>query len=332
MFATQATSKARFLTLAVAVILIFGNLVLLAEPAYADPNTDLSVTSAAPTSVDVNRNVIITVRIRNQGPIPSAASTVETTLPPGFNLSSIQTNNGSASETGGVVTWSVANVNVNQQWWMRLRGRFDGTVIGDVQAVSLITSPNLNPGNDSATSDIHVNAVDLAMTTAISDTTPRVGDNVVVTLNTSNNGPDPAVNVRTTGSVNNLTFVSGTTTHGFLSGHNVVIPSLASGDTTTVNLTYLVNDRPGRDINSTKRVTTNTHDISGPSNNGPAGVIGTIENGNLDLDMSVSSPDNKTTSPVTLNVAVRNIGPDLSGSPLVVLDVPSTGPSAGWPT
>ena len=167
MSATQATSEARFLTLAFAVILIFGNLVLLAEPAYADPNTDLSVTSAAPASVDVNRNVTITVRIRNQGPMPSAGSTVETTLPPGFNLSSIQTNNGSASETGGVVTWSVANVNVNQQWWMRLRSRFDGTVIGDVQAVSTITSPNLNQGNDSAISDIHVNTVDLAMTTAI---------------------------------------------------------------------------------------------------------------------------------------------------------------------
>ena len=113
--------RSRILTLATAVALFLTNLVLLADPARADPNTDLSITSTSPAEVDVNRNVTITVRIRNNGPIASAGSTVETSLPPGFNLTSLQTNNGSASESGGIVTWSVATLTVNQQRWMRVR-------------------------------------------------------------------------------------------------------------------------------------------------------------------------------------------------------------------
>src|SRR5262249_54131488 len=140
--------------------------------------------------------------------------TVTDLLPSGLTLVSFNPAQGSYAPGTGV--WMVGSLANGAQTTLTLTATV-GSSAAQTNQASITHSDQFDPntGNNSATATETPQQADLQIRKGVSNATPNVGDPITFTVTLTDNGPDPATNVRVGDLLPaGLTFVSATPSQG----------------------------------------------------------------------------------------------------------------------
>jgi uncharacterized repeat protein (TIGR01451 family) len=185
-------------------------------------NTDIGINPQAvlaytkypdrsPAYYNVGEDVVYTVYVRNDGPNTAPGVVITDTVPAG--LAFVSATNG-GTESGGVVTWNVGNLALNDVFTALVTARVNAGTQGQTLTNTMSVTNELNPTPVSTTSDIYVNTAPLSITKTTDKTQYNVGETVTYSIHVTNtavpNGvPGGATNVVVTDTLPaSLTFVS----------------------------------------------------------------------------------------------------------------------------
>ncbi|WP_067473233.1 DUF7507 domain-containing protein [Actinomadura hibisca] len=162
------------------------------------PIADIAVLATAQdTAIRVGRTTVLTLTAKNNGPRAATGVAVRAPLPSALRLVSAS---GTGGYDGDTSLWTVGSLAPGQAVQIALTVRGADTGFALTTASLAATSPQ-DPAasNDVATAGVTVQPrrADLAVTIRLDQPgQPRVGDRITAVVETSNNGPDTAPDVR----------------------------------------------------------------------------------------------------------------------------------------
>ncbi|MEG5031316.1 DUF4347 domain-containing protein, partial [Microcoleus sp. AT8-A3] len=293
------------------------------------PNADLVTTKTGSTSATAGSSVSYTIATVNLGPSPAEAVTITDSIVPG--LTGVTASNGGVYDpVTGIVTFAPVAI-AHKETVTRTIGFTVPPTLTSISNTARSTSitPDSTPANNNGTNP---NATVITSIEAVADivtqkTAPasiEVGDTLLYTITTTNNGPSPATNVVITDSLipglTNVRMSDGGTYNAATGAIDFpAIATLASGSSVTRSLTFV----PPSTLTSITNIVLSRSDTFDPdlTNNdgstvalpGQAGgrVVTAIEAARADL---VTSKSGLTSAPagssVTYTITTANNGPN----------------------
>ena len=233
----------------------------------ADPDTSTD-TLAASITVDANADLVTTKTVDNASPVETAAIVYTISV---LNNGAAQATNVSlidllpagvtyvGDDGGGTYNpvtgvWTIGTIDNGAIATLNISATVDAGAGALTQPITNTTTaaigdqPDPDTTTDDLTEDITVNYnANLVTTKSVDIATPLVGDTIVYTLTTTNNGPAPASNVSLTDALPaGVTYVSDDSAGAYDSVTGVwTIGSLANGAIATLNITATVDAGAG---------------------------------------------------------------------------------------
>ena len=240
-----------------------------------NPLIDLALSgSGSASTVLAGQYLTYTFVVKNTGPSPAANVVYTQDLPAGVTFLSANSNVGTASETGGVVTGNIGTLAANAAATITvvvIPGPSDPPSISSTGSV-VATGTDTNPSNNSATVTTNVNAaIDLAVVLTASPSPSLVGQNLTYTIQVTNKGPSPATNVVLTQNLpSHVAFVSATSSVGTAAESAGVVTgnigTLAAGATAMVSVIVTPDMNATPSVTSTASVTAAETDTNSANN------------------------------------------------------------------
>ena len=167
----------------------------------AADETDLAITKAVSDATpNVGQTVQYEIVVRNNGPNTATGVNVDDLLPAGVTFSSSSATQGSYSDGSGF--WSLGTLAPSSSDTLTIDVTIDagtgGSTIANTATISSLDQTDPFDTNDSATADLTVMVVDLALTKSVDVTAALPGAMLNYTIVVENLGPDPATNVAVT--------------------------------------------------------------------------------------------------------------------------------------
>jgi spore coat protein A len=279
---------------------------------------------------DEGASILYTVELTNNG--PDAAANVEITdlLPAGVSFVSAIATNGSYDAGTGV--WDIGLIHDLHTDSLLITAAVDpgtaGATITNTATVILLDQTDPVPGNDTASVEINVPAVDsdLSVVKSADSASPNVGDTVRFTIAVNSAGPDPASGVAVTDSLPpGLTFVGATATTGSYDSVNGLwtIGSIAVSSPDTLEIEATVDPgMGGSTISNTAYVSASDQADPTPAND-TSTVDLTVQSADLVLSKAVDDPTPNEGGSVQYEVVLTNNGPNAATAVQVTDLLPS---------
>jgi uncharacterized repeat protein (TIGR01451 family) len=289
------------------------------SPQQADLALTKTVDDASP---NVGGTITFTVGVLDLGPSDATNVLVSDVLPAGLTFVSASTTPGSYDPTTGV--WSVGTVSVGAPQTLQIVATVaSASAATNNAAITHSDQFDPNPGNNSASVLVRPQQSDLAVSQAISNTTPNVGDAVSFTVKLGNNGPDAATAAQVTDLLPpGLSFVSDTASQGTYDSATGLWNVGAVGTTTPQTL-VIVARVASPDSQTITATITHADQFDPVTSNNSAGVIATPQQADLGLLNIVDDPTPNVGDTVTYTVTLTNAGPDSASSVLVTDALPA---------
>src|SRR5207302_272489 len=188
-------------------------------PQRADLAVLKTVSNASP---NVGDTITFTITLSDNGPNSATNVQATDTLPAGLSFVSANPSQGAYNNTTGL--WTVGTVTTAASQTLQILAKVvSPSAQTNTAAISRADQfdPNLN--NNSASATETPQQADLAVTKAVNNSTPNVGDSITFTVTLADNGPNSATSVQVTDLLPaGLTFVSATPSQGsYVSGTGV---------------------------------------------------------------------------------------------------------------
>ncbi|MEG3901913.1 DUF4347 domain-containing protein, partial [Microcoleus sp. B4-C1] len=293
------------------------------------PNADLVTTKTGSTSATASSSVSYTIATVNLGPSPAEAVTITDSIVPG--LTGVTASNGGVYDpVTGIVTFAPVAI-AHKETVTRTIGFTVPPTLTSISNTARSTSitPDSTPANNNGTNPnaTVITSIDAVADVVTQKTAPasiEVGDTLLYTITTTNNGPSPATNVVITDSLipglTNVRVSDGGTYNAATGAIDFpAIATLASGSSVTRSLLVV----PPPTLTSITNIVLSRADTFDPdlTNNdgstvalpGQAGgrVVTAIEAARADL---VTSKSGLTSAPagssVTYTITTANNGPN----------------------
>ena len=123
-------------------------------------DADLAITkTGSPNPVDAGKPLVYTLTIVNNGPSNGAGVTVTDTLPAGVVYASSTASQGSASDSGNVVTANLGSLAVGATATVAITVNVDSSTVGSITNTATVASASVDPNlsNNTATCTTIVN-------------------------------------------------------------------------------------------------------------------------------------------------------------------------------
>ena len=292
------------------------------------PNADLATTKIGSTSATAGSSVSYTIATVNLGPSPAEAVTITDSIVPG--LTGVTASNGGVYDpVTGIVTFAPVAI-ANAETVTRTINFTVPPTLTSISNTARSTSitPDSTPANNNgtnpnATVTTSIDAVADVVTQKTAPASIKVGDTLIYTITTTNNGPSPAANVVITDSLipglTGVTVSDGGTYNPATGAIDFpAIANLASGSSVTRSLMFV----PPPTLTSITNIVLSRSDTLDPdlaNNNGSTvaapgeagGQVITSINPVADL---VTSKTGLTSAPagssVTYTITTTNNGPN----------------------
>lgn len=292
----------------------------------ATASADLSLT----TTVDqpepnLGSQVVYSVVVRNDGPDTAMNVAVEDALPTGMTFNNASTVTGTYSSPSN--TWNVGTLTSGGQATLQIFATVNSlgtkTYSAQVSASSQF-DPDSTPANSLAAEDDQASAaltpqqIDLALTQALDNTVPNIGDTVVYTLSLRNDGPSVATGVSVRDRLPaGVTFTNSTPSQGSYDSATGTwtAGTLANAGTATL----LIRGTVGQSLGVTNTAEVFAADQpdadSTPANNivgedDLATTVFTTQQSDLQLTQVVSNASPNQGETVTFTLSLENSGPN----------------------
>lgn len=292
------------------------------------PQIDLSLTKgASPSTVLVGDNVTFTIDVSNAGPSQATGVTVLDQLPAGVTFVSANATQGNYNSGTGI--WDVGSLAVNGTSTLTIVGTV--TVAGpktNTAQVQTADQPDVDstPGNGVESEDdqdsvtIQAPQIDLELTKTADRTSVVVGEQVVFTINLTNQGPSEATGVVVDDSLpNGISFVSSNTSQGSYNSSNGLwtVGTLTQGGGATLTLTGRV-DTPGDKTNTAQVDAADQPDADSTPGNG-------VESEDDQDSVTIQAPQIDLSLLKTVDNAMPNVGEEIT----FTLTLSNSGPDTG---
>jgi uncharacterized repeat protein (TIGR01451 family) len=276
--------------------------------------TDFGIAKSGPATAIAGQTIAYTVTVSNAGPNGAGGVTVNDATPSGLTF---------VSNSGACTTaypCSLGTLNAGQSVTITstyaISAGFSGASVTNTASVTSATVDSSSSNDSSSATTSITRQADLAITKSGPATVTR-GNDIVYTINVTNNGPSDALGVSVSDNTPaGLTFVSnsGACTSAFPCN----VGTLTAGQTVTITATYNVpSSYAGGAIINTAGVTAATTD-PGSGNNSSTST--TAATGFADLGVTKSGPASVNTGQnIVYTVVVTNSGP-LTANNTVVND------------
>ena len=294
-----------------------------------EPEADVGITkSDAVDPVTVGDNITYTLVVFNDGPDDAENVVMTDTLPSGVVFVSATPDQGSCSESGGIMTCNLGTMTSGSSVSIVLvvTTTTDGGLPNSASVTSDTNDPNLSNNDTTEETTVEPQKADVGITKSDAVDPVKVGDNVTYTVAVSNGGPGEAENVVVTDTLpSGVVFVSATPSQGSCSesGGTVTcnLGSMANGSST--NIVIVVTTTTDGTLTDIATVTSDTPDPN--EGNNVATEQTTVEPPAADLGITKSDAADpvKTGDNVTYTVAVSNGGPDAAQNVVVTDTLPS---------
>jgi uncharacterized repeat protein (TIGR01451 family) len=286
------------------------------------PPPDLMITkSASPATVEPGGQVTWTLTVRNIGSGPSAAATVEDTIPAAItNVSAPGCTVGAST-----VTCPVGSLAVGASSQITLTGTAPSTTSTCFTNTATVTAAgDQNASNNSAqaTSCTRPPLADVRITKSASPTTVLQGNQVHYTLTVTNDGPDPSQGVRVTDApAAGVSPVSATPSQGSCANaSSCSLGTLAVGQTATIQVEATATALGTQGNTAAVSTTTAEND---PSNNTASATIVVEPEADLRITKTASQATLTEGDDFTYTMTVRNAGPSTAVDAVVSDSVPA---------
>ena len=322
MFSTNGTSFSELNNFNLAIELTI-------ESSSPQIQADLSVSkSDAVDPVNVGDNVTYTVTVNNNGPDTAENVVLTDNLPNGVTFISANPNQGSCSESSGVVTCNLGNIGNGGNATVNLivNTTTAGTITNNASVTSSTDDSNSNNNSTSEQTTVNSTDADLSISKIDAVDPVTIGDNVTYTVTVNNSGPQLSENVVVTDNLpNGVTFVSAIPSQGSCSeSSGVVTCNLGNiGNGGNAIVTIIVNTTTTGTITNNASVASNTIDSN--SNNNSTSEQTTVNE--LQADLSITKSDSvdpvQVGDNVTYTVTVNNNGADTAENVVVTDNLPN---------
>ncbi|MEN1783890.1 MAG: gliding motility-associated C-terminal domain-containing protein [Bacteroidota bacterium] len=290
---------------------------------------DISVNKIADTNTpNIGSNITFTITVTNDGPSDATAVVVTDLLASGYAFVSATPSVGTYADDNG--SWTVGTLpNSTSQTLVIEASVLANGIYANTAELTDVNEEDIDsfPANNDDTEDDQSTVVptpvlvsDLALTKAVNNTTPLVGEVIEFTLNVTNNGPSTATGITVLDLLpTGYTYVSNTATAGNYNETTGVWSlngQLPNGTTETLEIMVTVN--PSGDYANTAEIITadNVDSDSVPGN----GVV--TED---DQDEALTTPI--PLADLSLVKTVDNEFPDVSDQITFTLTLSNAGPS-----
>ncbi len=270
-------------------------------------NADVAVTNTVNNATpNVGDNVTFTVTVTNNGPDGAAGVSVADLLPPGFTFVSSNPTTGTYNDATG--EWTIGALANGQTQTLEIVATVTTAAPLNTTATVSTTTFDTNATNDTADAGVDAPAADLAISKSVDNTAANVGQNVVFTLQVTNNGPDAAQAITVNDTLPaGLTYVSDNGAGTYDNGTGVwTVGNLANGATRSLQITATVSSAAA--ITNVATVDSPTFDPSAANNTDAASLD--APNTDPTVAIAVSDATPALNSPVTYTITVTNNGPD----------------------
>ncbi|KKL19169.1 hypothetical protein LCGC14_2468180, partial [marine sediment metagenome] len=168
-----------------------------ATASVAVGGTDLEILKSINNSTpNVGDTVTYTVTINNVGPSDATNVTAQDWLPSGVTHISNTPSTGSFDPATGIWTIGTVPASVGNTVTLDIIASIDlgtgGQTLTNIANITAITETDLDNTNDSASVDLTVQLVDIAISKIVNDTAPNPSGSIQYTITATNNGPDTA--------------------------------------------------------------------------------------------------------------------------------------------
>lgn len=285
--------------------------------------TNLSLTKAdGPDPVLVTGTLIYTLTVTNGGPNQATNVVLTDALPAGVTF---QAATPGCSHSTGTVTCNLGNIpNMNQQAvTITVKPTTVGTLVNTAEVTS--TEPDLNPADNTATASTNVSPVaDLRLTKSDSTDPVIAGNNLVYTLNVTNDGPSRATNVTLVDSLPaGVTFSSASA--GCNNSNGTVTCDLGdmnSGTNKQVTINVKVKSSTTTQLSNTASVSSDTHDPN-TANNSETELTNVITRADLQVTQTDNPDPVVAGNDLTYVLTVKNNGPSDATGVILTDTLPS---------
>ncbi|MCK0160881.1 gliding motility-associated C-terminal domain-containing protein [Allomuricauda sp. F6463D] len=289
----------------------------------ADLNLQVNVDNEFP---DVGTQVTFTITLTNEGPSDAIGVGIETILPDGFSYVS-DDSSGLFNPSNGF--WNVGNIALESQIELNILAEVNPT--GNYTTTSEVlgatffdvdSTPNNNILSEDDQDEQSITprqVTDISATKTVNDLNPEVGDEVVFTVQVTNDGPNDATGLVIEDKLQNgYQFVSATTSSGIYDeiAGSWDLSAIADGSTETLNVRAIVLSS-GEYKNTAELITLDTYDPdSSPNNN-----LGSED------DQATVIPVPGGLNDLSLSKTVDNGHPNVGDVVRFVINVTNNGPS-----
>lgn len=286
---------------------------------------DLSLTKQVNDSTpNVGQNVTFTVTVANAGPSNATGVAVNDQLPAGLTFVSATPSQGTYNNSTGI--WTVGQINSAAQATLQIIATVGSIgVKTNTAQVSAADQADIDstPGNsnsqedDQASAAVTPDAIDLALTKTVNDSTPDRNQSITFTITVTNSGTIPATGVTVTDVLPaGLTFVSATPSTGTYNNTTGLwtVGSINNGGNASLNIVATVATSDVK-VNTAQVSAANEIDIDSTPGNGnaqeddQASVTVTPNIADLSLTKTVDIASPNRNQNVTFTLTVSNAGP-----------------------
>jgi uncharacterized repeat protein (TIGR01451 family) len=284
-----------------------------ATPQQADLSLTKIVSNSRP---NVGNTVTFTISLKNNGPNTATNVWVSDLLPVGLTLVSAKPSQGTYNSATGI--WTVGAVTLTARPSLQLQARVVSPQ-AQTNTATIASADQFDPdtANNSASATETPQQADLAVSKAVSNPTPNVGDTVTYTITLTNNGPDAATNVALFDRLPaGVTFVSATPSHGSYDSVSALwtVGTVAAGSSPTLLLAgRIVSARPTTNTAIIRRADQFDPDRS----NNQASAVETPQLADLYLAKTVDVPRPHVGDTIVFTLTLTNLGPDEATDVLV---------------
>jgi uncharacterized repeat protein (TIGR01451 family) len=288
-------------------------------PQQADLAVTKMVNDATP---NVGDTVTFTVALNNLGPDPATNVQLTDLLPAGLTFVSSTPSQGTYTSTTGV--WTVGTVDLSTAQTLVLTAMV-ASPNATTNTASITASDQFDPnkGNNTASVTVTPQQADLALTKAVNDATPNVGQTINFTITLRNNGPDTATGVQVTDLLPaGLTFVSATPSQGSYSSVTGVwtVGTVNLSTVPTLAVSALVVS-PNPETNTAS--ITHADQFDPDTGNNTASATETPQEADLGLTKTVDDATPNVGQNVTFTVTLTNFGPNTANGVTVQDSLPA---------
>ncbi|WKK65806.1 gliding motility-associated C-terminal domain-containing protein [Lutimonas zeaxanthinifaciens] len=295
-----------------------------------EASSDISLTMEIDNDTpNVGDTVVFTLTVNNNGPSDAAGVEVTDLLPSGYTFVSDDAS-GNYNSTSGV--WTIAQLGNGSSATMKITATVnvsgDYTNIGEVTA-SDNNDPNSTPNNGVPTEDDYasVTAVpnpisDIELNITVDNAVPLVGEDIIFTIDITNNGPSDATGVIVSDLLpSGYIYVSDDAAGNYNSNTGVwTVDPIAGSEMATINITASVN-ASGDFENVAEVIASDNLDPDSTPNNGDINEddqasisITPVAVSDIELAIDVNNGSPYVGSDVVFTITVSNNGPsDVTG-------------------